>query len=907
MLIWLASYPRSGNHLLRAILSRCFDLGSYEIYQGAASGTHDRLASLIGARTFAQDSVDAFLARARLSPDVFLVKTHDPVPDVDRCIYVVRDGRAALASYQRYLATVERCQRDLAHLVEGGHWPGAWAEHVERFLARDQDSTLVLQYEDLASENPPLDRISAFLGTPARRRFDISFSDLHAINPSIFPTGSNAKGIDLVEQECSALFWQKCGRAMRRLGYSKEPRGGDGPPSIFFFHLPKCAGTSIWGLLRNTLGTDRVFQAYSRERVRQFEAMDSLARASYMAIGGHFSLETYRANLDLSHYFSITTFRDPVQRIASAYHYAARTPAHSHHALVASLSFREFIERNRNPVTTLLCGKADAALAADIVHEVFDDWAFVDDDLHRLADAVCRRLGVPPGALPTLNVGPRTRERMSVDAEHREAIRRYHGADIELYRLLRAERSERGAPRSLPAVGRARPPAFHVVTPTYNTAAHLDEAISSIVSQEGDFRIHYHVQDGGSTDSTVGIARRWQERIADGAFKPRCLEVTMTVDSRPDGGMYDAIASGFRALARYPAEYGTWLNGDDRLAPGAMCAAAEAFRDLSTVELIGGRTAIIDSRGDVLVEGELNLYPQRSVAAGLHDGRRLPFIMQEGTFWRTGLWHRTGGVDPSFRLAGDWDLWRRFAAETEYVTLDTVTAFHRRRPGQLSEDLAGYYREVDACIAESAADRDRVLSEYYDAQRPGSGLLNSAFRARKAQRTLTGCWVLADWQLREPHELLPIDGNWIVAAGFGTAEGPFPEKGIDHRFHWATGEPAILWLYSTHGGMRTLSLRIGGVSRGQRIGVRIDGGRVMHRRLGKAMRLEQLTFRVCAASGLMTIEFTTDRWMTTPEGRRLGLMLGGMDITDEAPRMRWLTRFLPRREAVSRQTDRVGT
>lgn len=73
--------------------------------------------------------------------------------------------------------------------------------------------------------------------------------------------------------------------------------------------------------------------------------------------------------------------------------------------------------------------------------------------------------------------------------------------------------------------------------------------------------------------------------------------------------------------------------------------------------------------------------------------------MQEGTFWRTRLWERAGGVDTSFRLAGDWDLWRRFAAFSEYITLDTLTAFHRRRPGQLSSALNLYHSKVDQRLA----------------------------------------------------------------------------------------------------------------------------------------------------------------------------------------------------------------
>jgi len=52
MIIWLASYPRSGNHLLRMMLQRCFDLGSYEIYQGVAASVEPEEAAILGVRQF---------------------------------------------------------------------------------------------------------------------------------------------------------------------------------------------------------------------------------------------------------------------------------------------------------------------------------------------------------------------------------------------------------------------------------------------------------------------------------------------------------------------------------------------------------------------------------------------------------------------------------------------------------------------------------------------------------------------------------------------------------------------------------------------------------------------------------------------------------------------------------------
>jgi hypothetical protein len=240
MLVWLASYPRSGNHLLRTILQRCFELGSYQIYQKAVRPMRPESSALIGARRFDDDSPEAFVARARSSSELFLVKTHDPVPDSDSCIYVVRDARAALVSYRRFLAEVEGHQSTLPNLIAGRHWPGKWQEHVRRFLSRDPANTLVLRYEELASDTPPLDQIGNFLNMNPIRPFDVSFSSLHQLSPKIFPTGNNRIGIETIERDHRELFWRTCGETMRALGYGAEDDGPAEQRSISFLRLPGC-------------------------------------------------------------------------------------------------------------------------------------------------------------------------------------------------------------------------------------------------------------------------------------------------------------------------------------------------------------------------------------------------------------------------------------------------------------------------------------------------------------------------------------------------------------------------------------------------------------------------------------------------------------------------------------------
>jgi hypothetical protein len=58
------------------------------------------------------------------------------------------------------------------------------------------------------------------------------------------------------------------------------------------------------------------------------------------------------------------------------------------------------------------------------------------------------------------------------------------------------------------------------------------------------------------------------------------------------------------------------------------------------------------------------------------------FVQQESTFWRRSLWQRAGGLDPRFNLAGDYDLWMRFAREAEVYSAPVPLAGFRQHAGQ---------------------------------------------------------------------------------------------------------------------------------------------------------------------------------------------------------------------------------
>jgi hypothetical protein len=76
------------------------------------------------------------------------------------------------------------------------------------------------------------------------------------------------------------------------------------------------------------------------------------------------------------------------------------------------------------------------------------------------------------------------------------------------------------------------------------------------------------------------------------------------------------------------------------------------------------------------------------------DGRHLGIIQQESTFWTKKLYIKSGGVDPDYKYAGDYHLWKKFATYEKLYVVNSVLAGFRRHAGQKSEDRSLYYGEI---------------------------------------------------------------------------------------------------------------------------------------------------------------------------------------------------------------------
>ncbi len=236
---------------------------------------------------------------------------------------------------------------------------------------------------------------------------------------------------------------------------------------------------------------------------------------------------------------------------------------------------------------------------------------------------------------------------------------------------------------------------FSIVIPSCNNSAYISETLDSILFQRGNFEIELIVIDNCSGDNTIPILKEYHARISRGAYRSYCNKINLKWVSEPDKGMYDAINKGF-ALA--DGNIYAWLNADDIYLPGAFSAISQTFGKYPEISWLKGITSYINEKSTLFKVGHCYLYCQEWIQKGLY-GPSAFFIQQDSCFWRARLWEKTGGINPSLKLAGDYYLWSLFAKHTPLYSLAAYISCFRKRHGQLTTNIRGYLEECEKIIS----------------------------------------------------------------------------------------------------------------------------------------------------------------------------------------------------------------
>ncbi|MCJ8151392.1 glycosyltransferase family 2 protein [Shinella sedimenti] len=189
--------------------------------------------------------------------------------------------------------------------------------------------------------------------------------------------------------------------------------------------------------------------------------------------------------------------------------------------------------------------------------------------------------------------------------------------------------------------------------PSFNQGRYLESALESVFAQNVSFEIY--VMDGGSSDNSLEILKRWDSRLTGWR-------------SGPDGGQACAINNGMRLGS---APYVCWLNSDDLFQPEGLASLLEALKKKPAAPLAYG--LCWNLQGETKRQWPVNVEPfsRKRLAARC-------IVAQPATLIRRNAWESVGGLDESLHMALDYDLWwRLFARFGEFAFVDNYVATNR--------------------------------------------------------------------------------------------------------------------------------------------------------------------------------------------------------------------------------------
>ncbi len=223
MIVWLSSYPRSGNTFFRVILNTVFDIKTYSIHGNDVGdiGADEATAEIVG-HSFLPKGFN--LDKARASNEVYYIKTHELLENMvldsrDKVIYLVRDGRESTLSLTKHLQDFfGKDNDDLSDVICGNTPFGYWGEHVNQWQSVDK---LLIKFEDLI-DNPSLKLrdISKYLNIKSLDNKIPTFEELQKVNPKFFRSGKKDSWKEHFSESDHLAFWLQNADEMIAMNYT---------------------------------------------------------------------------------------------------------------------------------------------------------------------------------------------------------------------------------------------------------------------------------------------------------------------------------------------------------------------------------------------------------------------------------------------------------------------------------------------------------------------------------------------------------------------------------------------------------------------------------------------------------------------------------------------------------------
>lgn len=177
-----------------------------------------------------------------------------------------------------------------------------------------------------------------------------------------------------------------------------------------------------------------------------------------------------------------------------------------------------------------------------------------------------------------------------------------------------------------------------IITVVFNSKDTIEHTIESVLSQNYK-NIEYIIIDGGSTDGTVDIIKKYEDRLAYWV-------------SEPDDGLYDAMNKGIKAAT---GDVVGILNSDDMYADSSVIEETVNVISKEKVDTCYGDLVYVDKNNTQKV--------RRQWKSGnfLRDRFKRGWMPPHPTFFvKREIYQKYGLFNTNFPIAADYELMLRF-------------------------------------------------------------------------------------------------------------------------------------------------------------------------------------------------------------------------------------------------------
>ncbi len=194
-----------------------------------------------------------------------------------------------------------------------------------------------------------------------------------------------------------------------------------------------------------------------------------------------------------------------------------------------------------------------------------------------------------------------------------------------------------------------------IITPSFNQAKYIERTILSIWNQKGNFDLEHIIADGGSTDGSVAIIKKYEQLYKSNEFKFNCRSFTFKWWSKKDNGQSYALNKGFSIST---GEILGWLNSDDCFyTDGSLEAIHDGFIKQQT-DIVLGNAHYIDENDQKLNQNNM-LINSINNSEFQHILKKLlnyDFIVQPSCLFKRSIWEKYR-INEDYHYVMDWALW----------------------------------------------------------------------------------------------------------------------------------------------------------------------------------------------------------------------------------------------------------